>query len=331
MGASPHAFAVVRGRGYRPEQVDRMVAGLIEESRQDWEHVAELTDRAEELRLEAARLWDAVASRPPQEYEALGERAGQLLSLAEAESTRLREAGQADARRTLLEAESLSVARREAAQREAQRVRTDAAAAAARTVEAAKSEGVTLFAEARAAAEEARTSAEENLREVSRRCAEAMAGQERAQAEAQEEAERRLAAREGDVEAYVEGLSARGEQLLREARAERAEAEEAARLRQGEAVARGEELLAAARVREEAVEQETAEVLREHAERAEQLRQHMARVRSTLASLTGREPEAETELEDGADGPDGPDVPSAPGGRSVVVPGQGEQPGGRAR
>ncbi|WP_074467896.1 hypothetical protein [Streptomyces sp. WMMB 714] len=336
MGASPHAFAVVRGRGYRPEQVDRMVAGLIEQSRQDWEHVAELTARAEELRLEAARLQDAVAARPPEEYAALGENAGQLLSLAETESARLREAGQAEARRTMLEAESVSVAWREAAQRDAQRVRTEAAADAARTVEAARSEAVTLLAEARAAAEEARTGAEDNLREVSRRCAEALAEQERARAQAQEEAERRFAAREGEVEAYIESLAARGEQLLREARAERAEAEEAARLRHEEAVARGEELLAEARVREEAVERGTAEVLHEHAVRAEQLRQHMTRVRSTLASLTGREPDVGPELDgEGADGPDErdarPDARNAPGGPQVIVPGQSEQPGGSSR
>lgn len=319
MGASPHAFAVVRGRGYRPEQVDRRVARLTRQSRQDWQCVAELTARAEELRLEAERLWDVVASRPPQTFQALGERARKLLSMAEAESAEVRAAGQEEARRTVEQAESVSVALRESAQRDAQRVRTEAAAAAARTVEAAKSEASSLYAEARAAAYEARTTAEETLREVSRHCAESMAEHERAQAAAQEEAERQLADRAGAVEAYVGGLADHGERLLAAAKAERTEAEEAARCRQEEALARGGELLAVARVREEGVERETERVLREHAERAQEMRQHMARVRSSLASLTGREPDAEA----GADG-----EPGEPAGHAVAVPGQA---GGRGR
>ncbi|HEV7626189.1 MAG TPA: cellulose-binding protein, partial [Streptomyces sp.] len=299
MGASPHAFAVVRGRGYRPEQVDRRMARLIERTERDWERVAELTLLVQQMTGEAEQLRSMVANMPPQTYESLGERARKLLTLAEGEAEQLRADSEAQARRCLEQAESASGALRESAHHEAERVREEAAAAAVRSVEAARAEADALRVAAHAAADEARSAAGETLREVSRHCAESVAGQERAQVQAWEDAERELEQRERAFEAYVEELAERGERALTVARSERMDAEEAARRWQEEASARGGELLAAARVQEKEIERETERVQWEHAERAELMRRHMARVRSTLASLTGRaaeegEYEAET-------------------------------------
>jgi cell division septum initiation protein DivIVA len=300
MGASPRAFAVVRGRGYRPDQVDRKVARLIERSRKDWERVAELTAFAEEMAQETERLRAVAESLPPQTYESLGGRARKLLVLAEGEAEGVRAAGDAEARRILEQAESAAGALRESARTEAGEVRAEAEAVAARTVGAARSRADALRVEARTAADEVRTGAAEALREVSRRCEESVAGQEKAQAQAWEEAERELAERERALEDHIGALEARGRRLLKEAKRERAEAEEAAQRWQEAASGQGDELLAAARVREEGVERETEGVLRQHAEQAEEMRRHMARVRSTLASLTGRA--ASASQADSADG-----------------------------
>lgn len=264
------------------------MARLIERTEKDWERVAELTLLVQQMTGEAEHLRSLVASLQPQTFESLGEQAQQLLSLAEGEGAQLRAASEAEARRTLEQAESASGALRESAQHEAERVRAESAAAAVRTVEAARAEADMLRVAAHAAAEEARSAAEENLREVSRRCAESVTGQEKAQAAAWEEAERELVERERAFEAYSDELAERGERMLATAKSERVEAEEAARRWHEEASARGGELLAAGRVQEKEIERQTERVLWEHTERAGQMRRHMTRVRSTLASLTGR-------------------------------------------
>jgi cell division septum initiation protein DivIVA len=290
MGASPHAFTVVRGRGYRPSQVDRAMDGLIGELEESRGRIAGLAAREEELAAEAERLRSLAESLPPQTYESLGERARRLLSLAAQEAEALREGAEQEAAVTAGQAEAHAQAVREAAEEEAELLRAEAEAAASRRVEAARSEAEAVRAAARDAAQQTRAGAEEALREAESECAAELAGQEREQAAELEDAERQLAERRRTVEAYVSELADRGEQLLEGARAGRAEAEEDARRWQEEARARGDKLLAAARVREEAVERETERVLWEHAERAAEMRGHMARVRSTLASITGRTP-----------------------------------------
>ncbi|MGW8986894.1 cellulose-binding protein, partial [Streptomyces parvus] len=95
MRAGPvSAFDVVGalGKGYRPEQVDRMVATLTAEGDRALAEVARLTGRVEELLAEAARLTETVATLPVQDYAELGERAQRILALAEDEAREL-EAG----------------------------------------------------------------------------------------------------------------------------------------------------------------------------------------------------------------------------------------------
>ncbi|MFD8016134.1 cellulose-binding protein, partial [Streptomyces sp. NPDC059762] len=83
------SFAVGRGRGYRPEQVDRYLAALSGDRDEAWERAARLTVLAKEMEAELAALREAVAALKPQRYEELGEAAQQILKLAEQEDERL--------------------------------------------------------------------------------------------------------------------------------------------------------------------------------------------------------------------------------------------------
>ncbi|NED12280.1 cellulose-binding protein, partial [Streptomyces sp. SID9124] len=78
---SAYGFVGVRGRGYRPEQVDRFVAELSAERDAAVAGVARLTARAEELAAESARLAEVVARLAPADYASLGERAQRILAL----------------------------------------------------------------------------------------------------------------------------------------------------------------------------------------------------------------------------------------------------------
>ncbi|MEU6127496.1 cellulose-binding protein, partial [Streptomyces sp. NPDC047123] len=95
--SSPHGFVTVRGRGYRPEQVEAYAAALSQERDGSWERAARLTVLAKEMEAEAERLRDVVSRLAPQTYETLGERARQILALAETEGAAVLEAARADA------------------------------------------------------------------------------------------------------------------------------------------------------------------------------------------------------------------------------------------
>ncbi|MDV9202545.1 cellulose-binding protein, partial [Streptomyces sp. Wh19] len=94
---SAHGFVGVRGRGYRPEQVDRLVAGLSAERDAALGEVSRLTALVEELSAESVRLSEVVATLAPQNYESLGERAQQILALAGSEAEAVRGAAQEEA------------------------------------------------------------------------------------------------------------------------------------------------------------------------------------------------------------------------------------------
>jgi len=93
---SSHGFPVVRGRGYRPEQVDACVADLCADRDAAWERAARLTVLARQMDEELGRLRETVARRGPQTYEALGERARRLYELGEQEAAAARGRGGGD-------------------------------------------------------------------------------------------------------------------------------------------------------------------------------------------------------------------------------------------
>ncbi|NEB72336.1 cellulose-binding protein, partial [Streptomyces fulvissimus] len=93
MSAGPvSAFDVVgvRGRGYRPDQVDRAVAARTAERATALAEAERLERLAQELAAEAARLAETVAGLPEQDYAELGERAQRILGLAREQAESLR-------------------------------------------------------------------------------------------------------------------------------------------------------------------------------------------------------------------------------------------------
>jgi hypothetical protein len=128
-----------------------------------------------------------------------------------------------------------------------------------------------------AALHAARERAERLLAEVETRHAERWDAAERDAAGRETALERRHAERSG----VAEGRLAEAERAL-------AAAAERARHEQEEADARAATLLAEARLRAERVERETERILREHETARDEMRAHMAHVRSSLAALTGR-------------------------------------------
>ncbi|MYS02745.1 hypothetical protein GTW45_21900 [Streptomyces sp. SID4940] len=152
----------------------------------------------------------------------------------------------------------------------------------------ARDTGESLVREALEEAGRVRGEADAEMAETRRRTAGVLAHQEREHAERGKAADEELAAAEAVVAAREAELAERGEALLARARRELSEAEEAARHRQEDAEAQAAGLLSEARVAEERVGRETDRVLREHEEAREEVRSHMAHVRTALASLTGR-------------------------------------------
>jgi hypothetical protein len=292
--SSPHGFVVVR-RGYRPGQVDGRVSDLTEERDEANERATRLTVLATELSEEAERLHHLATTLPPQTYESLGHRAREILTTAEAEAADVRSAAEAEAQRSTEQAERDGDAAGEAAREHADRTRTAADTTAARTLERARTAADELRDAARDAADEIRSEAWDVLDEMTRRCAGLLADQEKEQTTESDALDRELGARESATETHVADLDEHGHRLLAEAKRAHAEAEEAARHRQEDAEAQGAALLAQARTQEDGVERETDRVLRDHEERADELRAHMAHVRSSLAALTGRTDESDEE------------------------------------
>ncbi|WP_158239599.1 coiled-coil domain-containing protein [Streptomyces carminius] len=312
---SPHGFVVVR-RGYRPDQVDRHASGLHADLEEARERLARLGGRVGELEEEAARLRSEAESLPVQTYEALGERARLILAEVEAEAGELRSRADTEAREVLVRAEEESRALRESAREASARVRAGGDATAEALLGEARRQAEDLLRTARTEATELRVAAERVLREAVERCEALRLAQERKQAEETAELDRALAAREAEVTARVTGLVEHGDELLSRARRERGAAEDTARLLTEEARERADELLAQARLRRERIERETERVVRTHDQRREAVRQHMAHVRASLATLTGRGLEG---LDgSGADAGSGPEEPGGP-----AVPGQG--------
>ncbi|MGW1102903.1 cellulose-binding protein [Streptomyces sp. NPDC002540] len=285
---SPHGFVVVRGRGYRPEQVDNKAADLSAERDEALEQVSRLTALADELSAESARLGEVVAALAPQNYASLGERAQRILGLAESEAEDVRGAAREDSQALRDAAEEAGRGLRASAGADSEAMRTAAGKYAEETLATARGTAEETVTEARREAAEVREQAESAMAETRRRTASVLAHQEQEHTERWKAAERELAEAEAVQAARHDEQIERAEARLAEVRRALAETEEAARHGQEDADARGAELFAAARVREERVVRETERILREHEEAREEVQAHMAHVRNSLAALTGR-------------------------------------------
>ncbi|MFG2714078.1 DivIVA domain-containing protein [Streptomyces goshikiensis] len=289
---SPHGqgFGTVRGRGYRMEQVDRYLARLSDSRDEAWERVARLTVLAKRMEAEAGRLRETVSELAPQRYDDLSERARRILLLAEEEAEAVRGEARADVLAIQGAAEAHADRATELARHDAEAVREQTEVRARQLLLRAQREADEERGGARDAAAAWRAEGAAALAEMARRSETLLAEREQERVERRDAAERELAAREQELEARLLELDRHAEAGLAEARRAFAEAEEAARHGQEDAEARGAELVAAARVREERVGRDTERILREHAESQEEMRAHMNHVRSSLAALTGRAP-----------------------------------------
>ncbi|MEV8590532.1 cellulose-binding protein [Streptomyces sp. NPDC051180] len=282
-------FVVGRGRGYRPEQVDRYLAALSGERDGAWEQAARLTALVTEKEAEAARLRAAVESLAPQRYESLGDRARSILELAEQEDEALVRAAEAEAQALAEDAGTAAEEAADAAGAYAEGVRTAAAAAARTTLETAGKRAGELTADARRDADAQRAAAREVFEETERRAAALLAEQHAEQTAVRDEADRAAQGLAAGHDARHEEEAAAAEERLAEARRYLSETEEQARHGQEDAEARARDVLAGARLTAERVERATERVLREHDEARDEIHSHMEHIRGSLAALTGRD------------------------------------------
>ncbi|MFD5585297.1 cellulose-binding protein [Streptomyces sp. NPDC127063] len=286
--SSPYGFVTVRGRGYRPEQVDAYVAVVAEDRDAAWERAARLTVLAKEMDGEAQRLRETVARLQPQTYDALGEGARALYDLAVQEAEAVRERARRAAREEVARAEAEAEEVCRAAREEAEAVREEADERAREHLLAARAEADEIRVAARRAIKDARVQALGGLREVRHRTAGMLAAQEKEHAARLARADREAAERAEALDAQHADLVARAEAALEEARQAYADAEQSGRRRQDQARVAAAELLAGARLYEEQVAGETEQILREHGERWDEVCAHMDRMRNSLTALTGR-------------------------------------------
>ncbi|MGW1029195.1 cellulose-binding protein [Streptomyces sp. NPDC002577] len=290
---SPHGFVVVRGRAYRPGQVDTYVTRLAKERDEAWERAARLTVLAKDMEAEAERLREVVAGLTAQTYETLGERAQRILALGKEESVAVLAEAREEVERVTVAAEEAVRELGEAARGYADAVRAEGDERARQRLLADRTTADEIRIAARRDVKERRGEALAVLREMRKRTSEMLADLDKEHAERFDAAELEIAQREGAVGKQHDELTAAAEGRLSEAERAFAEAEESAWRIQEEAQTRAGELLAGARGREDAIGRETERVLRIHGEQWDEVRAHMDHVRSSLAALTGRGARAE--------------------------------------
>jgi cell division septum initiation protein DivIVA len=286
--SSARSIDTARGRGYRPDQVDRFLDELSEDRDAAWERAARLTVLANEMDAECTALRHQVEALGATSFDALGEGAQELLRLVEEEAAAVRDRAEMEAqyardaaetaRRTLQdEARAAAAARLAAAEEQAERLLDEACGRASE-----------ILGQARAEAEAVRGEAGRALDAMRQDLSRTQAEVDKERQERLDTLEHELAETEAGVDSRLADLLGDAERRLHEAHQERAAAEEALRVQQREAEERAAELLAQARVHEERIRLESERSLREHERHRDEIRAHLAHVRSTLAALTGR-------------------------------------------
>lgn len=283
--ASPHGFAVVRGRGYRPKQVDQRLVALARERDGAWERAARLTVLVREMEAEAERLRAAVARLAPQTYESLGARARQLLALSQEEALVVRAGAQEEARQLTEAAEHEAREVREAARAYAETLRAEADERAGERVSADRASAEELRTAAGDDAQETRAASLALLREMRERVTGLLAEQEREQGERWAAAERQIAERAAHLKDHYTELAVAAQAGLRDAQLTYAKAQEAAGHAQEDAEAYAAELLSEARMRKERIGRATDRQLDEHRAQWEAMRSELGRLLGGLKTL----------------------------------------------
>lgn len=284
-------FTTVR-RGYDPTEVERALGQAQREVVDLQQRLAAAEAAVEESRSEASTAREALVSRAGQEpdlptYAHLGERVGEILSLAEAEAVEIRD-------RVVGEVEQL----RKDAEAETAVVRADADTYAEETRRDADADGARLVADARKAAESERDAAE---RDASARRAEAEALHEDARAQAAQAvadfettlAERRqrstseFQAQQAATRAELDALTARNSDA--EAALERIRGEAEAKIARmlADAEERSTAMVAEARTTADRVRAESERELAAASQRRDSINAQLSNVRQMLATLAG--------------------------------------------
>ncbi|MEU0049265.1 cellulose-binding protein [Streptomyces sp. NPDC006309] len=284
----PHGFVTVRGRGYRPDQVDAYLEALSEDRDAAWVRAARLTVLAREMEEEVVRLRETVAQLAPQTYETLGEPARRLFQLALETAAELRERTRRETGQEVARAEERAEGVRREAREAADAVRAQADEQARQCLLDARAEADVHRVGARREVKEGRGQALGALRETRQRITAMLAEHAREQTERWAEAEREEAVRVTALDARHAERVSRAEGELAAAERALTEAGEYARRREEEAHARAAEIVADARVHGERIARETEQVLREHSATWDDVQAHMDSVRDSLLSLTGR-------------------------------------------
>ncbi|WP_435283093.1 cellulose-binding protein [Streptomyces koelreuteriae] len=284
---SPHGFVAGRGRGYRPEQVDRYAEAVSQNRDAAWERAARLTVLARQMEAELELLRETVAGLAPQDYESLGAGARRLFALGQEEAAAVRDRAREEARRLVEEARAAAAEVGESAQADADAVRADADERARQRLLVAGAEADEIRVSVRCGAKEQRGEALAALREMRQRSSGMLAERDKERAERWAEVEREEDARAEELDARHAEAVERAERALAEAEQALADAEESARTRQEEAQERAAELVAQAREHADRVEEETERLLRAHEQQGEDVRAHIDRVHASLAAWAG--------------------------------------------
>ncbi|PWI46037.1 cellulose-binding protein [Streptomyces sp. ICBB 8177] len=285
---TPEEFSAARGRGYHPEQVEEYLAGLSAERDAAWERAARLTVLANDMDAEAAALRTALEALGTADYAALGEGAQRLLATVEEEAADVRARAEAAARAEYEAADRAARALRDQARAEMDERLAALDEAARRDREAAEQQAAEIRGAAQAEADQVRGEAERALDGVRQDVARTLAEQEKEQRERLDALEHELAEREAGVDSRLADLTAHAERLLADAEREYEAAREDGRRMQGEAESTASGLLLMARATEERLDRDTERELRAHEARRDEIRAHLANVRTSLAALTGR-------------------------------------------
>lgn len=275
------AFSVTR-RGYDPTEVDRTVQELTTRAAEARRRVDELEAQVQEL----AESRDQGAAAPVS-FAHLGERVGQILTLAEQEARELRERTRADAEAGQKDAEAAAQSERDDADRYADMRRSEADTQSAQILEGARrAADERLDAAERDAA--TRLHEAEGIYEDQRaKAAKASADFETTLARRRKAAEDEFAQQMDDARTRLAELEAHIEHSRAEADAERAEASRETRRVLEEAQRQAETLVSEAKATAARVRADSDRELAAASQRRDAINAQLANVRQMLTALTG--------------------------------------------
>ncbi|MGD9960041.1 DivIVA domain-containing protein [Nocardioides sp.] len=281
MSQPEHQFRVVM-RGYDPADVDRKVAEL--EAR-----IATAEQGANDLRsrLQSAESQAGSASSQPASFEHLGARVGQILSLAEAEATELRDQVRAEVETHRKESEQASLVIRDEADQYADQRRRDADAEATRIVTDAKraADGERDAAERDAAAR--RQEAEAIFEQQRANAAKAASDFETTLAERRDRTTAEFQEQQAATQAQLDAMAARVDEVKATAERQQAAAEAEARRIVEEAEGRAAALVREARATADRVRADSDRELAAASQRRDSINAQLSNVRQMLQTLSG--------------------------------------------